>query len=287
MIYTIKHGNICAKIARCGAQLISLTDTCGEERMWNGNPEFWNRISPMLFPICGRLLNNEYKYKGKKYLMNGHGFARDLEWTEEELREDYLRLSLKESAETLAVYPFRFGLCAEFSVLENGLALKVTVTNTDDEVLPYMYGWHPGFKLYGNKSSENFIELPEAKDVNIFRLAENTFPTEIGEPYALDNQFIRIDNDEIGPADTLILRDAGYRAVLRSDASDKITEISFSNTLPVLCIWKIPVDDAAFVCIEPWSDTPADGNSDEDFESRKMERLDSGKSKIYEYKISF
>ncbi len=287
MIYTIKYGNMSAKIDRRGAQLISLTDGSGEERMWCADPKYWNRCSPMLFPICGRLVDNKYTYGGKEYEMSGHGFARDLDWCEVEVREDRLKLSISENEDTLSVYPFKFRICAEFGLTEGGLSLKVTVSNTGDEVLPYMYGWHPGFNLYGEKNSDNYIELPEAGDIKIYKLQHGSFPTTVGEAYALDNKCVRIRNEEIGPADTLIFRDAGCKTVLRTDGLDKKVVMTYSENLPVLCLWKVPDEGAGFICIEPWSDTPSDGEQAECFDTRKMSRLAAGDSAVYEYNISF
>ena len=45
--------------------------------LWNGNPDFWGKHSPVLFPIVGTLENNTYYYNGKEYQLTRHGFARN------------------------------------------------------------------------------------------------------------------------------------------------------------------------------------------------------------------
>ncbi|TMS66247.1 aldose epimerase, partial [Pseudoalteromonas sp. S1941] len=46
--------------------------------MWSGDPRFWGKKSPVLFPIVGGLKNNQYSYKGTSYTLGRHGFARDM-----------------------------------------------------------------------------------------------------------------------------------------------------------------------------------------------------------------
>ncbi|WP_236681365.1 hypothetical protein [Spiroplasma mirum] len=33
---------------------------------------------PICFPITGKLINNQYRYNGQTYSMNGHGFFRSI-----------------------------------------------------------------------------------------------------------------------------------------------------------------------------------------------------------------
>ena len=57
--------------------------------------------------------------------------------------------------------------------------------------------------------------------------------------------------------------------------------------MPYLCVWKDEFNEAKFVCLEPWSDIPADGVTPENFDTRKMSRLSKGKSESYTCKLSF
>ena len=58
-IYEIENENIKLKVDSCGAEMKSLvkkeTDT---EYLWNGDPAYWQRTSPILFPLVGRLFHN-------------------------------------------------------------------------------------------------------------------------------------------------------------------------------------------------------------------------------------
>lgn len=50
-----------------GAELNSFKNQIvNKEYIWEGNPEFWGKHSPILFPIVGGLKNDSYSYNDKK-----------------------------------------------------------------------------------------------------------------------------------------------------------------------------------------------------------------------------
>ena len=94
-----------------GAELNSLQKIENDfEYIWQGNPKYWARHSPVLFPIVGRLKNDSYFYKDKKYSLSQHGFARDKEFELLKKEHDFIEFSLKNDEETLKNYPFLFEL---------------------------------------------------------------------------------------------------------------------------------------------------------------------------------
>ena len=68
------------KTVKKGAELVSVKAN-GIEKMHDGE-SFWNRHSPVLFPIVGKLKNNRTIIEGSEYEMGQHGFARDMEFEE-------------------------------------------------------------------------------------------------------------------------------------------------------------------------------------------------------------
>ena len=96
MNFQIKNTHIAAQIDSFGAQLNSLKKTDENlEYIWQANPQYWNRHAPILFPIVGRLKDDEYFYKDKKYNMTQHGFARDCEFKLVKKEDDYLKFRLE------------------------------------------------------------------------------------------------------------------------------------------------------------------------------------------------
>lgn len=59
-------GNI--QVSTKGAELQSLIAN-GKEYLWQGDPAFWGRRAPILFPIVGRLADDTLRIEGKKYTM--------------------------------------------------------------------------------------------------------------------------------------------------------------------------------------------------------------------------
>ena len=72
----LDNGVISIEIANHGAELKSAVKN-GFEYMWCGDEKYWARTSPVLFPFVGSLKDKCYRYNGKVYSMNQHGFARD------------------------------------------------------------------------------------------------------------------------------------------------------------------------------------------------------------------
>jgi galactose mutarotase-like enzyme len=73
----IENGSISAEISLLGAELRVLRKNDGENVMWAADTDHWNRVSPNLFPIVGRLKGDQYSVDGQVYEMRQHGFARD------------------------------------------------------------------------------------------------------------------------------------------------------------------------------------------------------------------
>ena len=72
---TLSNDKVSIQIAGHGAELVSIVanDT---EYLWQADPKYWGRHSPVLFPIVGKVWNNIYRHKGHMYELGQHGFAR-------------------------------------------------------------------------------------------------------------------------------------------------------------------------------------------------------------------
>ena len=47
------------------------------EYLWQADPDYWSKHSPVLFPIVGELKDGKYTFDNKEYHLSRHGFARD------------------------------------------------------------------------------------------------------------------------------------------------------------------------------------------------------------------
>lgn len=290
MIHDLKNDKLSVRVNDFGAELISVKGVDGFEYIWYANPTYWDQHAPVLFPICGRILNGYYMYDGKKYEMSGHGFASQCAFKVVSKSDNEIILSLDSDEVTLAQYPFEFTLKARFTLLDDTLTASFTVENKDKKVMPYMFGWHPGFMLEsrgGSAIGDFSLKFDNVDKVTWYPLQHGCFCRPYGEDYAINNSEYVLNEEEIYANDTMIFTETKDRAILSSPKEKHTVDMAWSKNLPYFCIWKETDAKARFICLEPWSGTPNDGETEENFNERKMERLASGASEEYVYTIKF
>ena len=291
MNYKIQNDNLTVTVSSLGAELVSVVGKDGYEYIWqNASGEFWGGHAPLLFPHCGRILNSEYTYGGERYEMGIHGFARKMEFELVNQEADSLVFSLKPSEETKKIYPFDFELIAEYKIAENALFANFTVQNKDKKLLPYMFGWHPGFNLddkNGAKTEDFYIDFGDVEECSCYPLQNGGFVAPDSYAYSLPNGKYQLSEEENAREGTMIFVGTGNCAKLYSQKSEHGVELSYSKNIPYFCIWKWESADAKYICLEPWSDVPGDGVTPENFDTKKMSRLQAGEKASYEYSIKF
>lgn len=291
MNYKIQSNTLAVVISSLGAEMISAVGADGYEYIWqNESGEFWKSHAPILFPHCGRILNSEYTYEGKRYEMGIHGFARGMEFELVSASADKVVLSLKSNEETRKIYPFDFELTAEYRVKDNNLYANFIVKNTDKKIMPYMFGWHPGFNLdckNGETVNDFYLDFGGINECIRHPQQNGAFIAPVGVPYALTGGRYQLCEEEIATEGTLIFVGTGNTARLGTPDSTHGLEFSYSDNLPYFLIWKWPSEKAKYICLEPWSDIPGPGDAPEVFETKKMSHLNPHSAENYQYKIKF
>ena len=291
MNYKIQSNTLAVVISSLGAEMISAVGADGYEYIWqNESGEFWKSHAPILFPHCGRILNSEYTYEGKRYEMGIHGFARKQEFELVSASDCEIVLTLKSTEETKKIYPFDFELIAEYKVNGNNLYANFTVKNTDEKEMPYMFGWHPGFNLEcvdGKTTEDYYIEFDGVSECICHPLQNGAFVCPTGKPYSLPNCRYHVSEEEMAKEGTMIFVGTGSVATLSTPNAKHNVELSYSNNLPYFCIWKWESEAAKYICLEPWSDVPGPGDVPEVFETKKMSHLTPNSAENYQYKIKF
>ena len=288
MLHTIESEKLKATIDDFGAELVSAVGADGYEYIWSGK-EHWHHHAPVLFPTCGRIVNDTYTYQSKTYHMGIHGFAPKSQFEVVEKTESKLSLSIKATEETLENYPFDFVFTACFEVRENVLRVEFTVENRDDKVMPYMVGWHPGFTLdhaSGAKVVDYSLKFNTAKNLVNYPVLPTCFVSHEGIEYAVENGTYFLNEEEIYSHDSMLFTGTGERAILSAKGEKHSLDFSWSSNLPYFCIWKAPKSEAMFVCLEPWTNIPGDGR-EENFDTKELTRLPCGKSETYTYVAKF
>ena len=290
MIYTLKSESMKFAFSDIGAELISATDNSAQEFIWTAEEEIWNEHSPVLFPLCGRILGGEYTYKGNTYKMGCHGFFSSSLTEVIFYNETKIVFRLKSNEQTLKVYPFDFEVDITYTAEANKLSVRADIKNSGNEILPFMYGAHPGFNLpleQGLKFSDYKI-LFENNPITIYHQQNGPFVNPKGEKIEFKDGIMTLSSDAIRDAGTLIFSGTGNKAKLFSEHSEKNIEVSFDDQFKYLCFWKADHPKANYICIEPWTGVPSDGITPEDFETRaSMERLNPGETSTFTYEITF
>jgi len=165
-MYQISNDQLTISISARGAELQSIYHRDNhQEYLWNGDPAFWGKKSPVLFPIVGGLKNGSYTFEGNTYPMGRHGFAREKDFTVTEQSAHQIRFTLHADEQTRAIYPFDFCFSILYSLKENMLTVSYEVDNTGDKTLWFSVGAHPAFAVplvKGTEFSDHYLEFGEA-----------------------------------------------------------------------------------------------------------------------------
>jgi galactose mutarotase-like enzyme len=244
---TISNSKLSAQIKSKGAELFSLKSIKNnQEYMWEGNPDYWGKHSPVLFPIVGTLKNNSYLYNENSFQLLRHGFARDSDFELISQKSDAVVYSLKASDDSKKIFPFEFELQLSYTLLENKLIIEYTIINKDTATIPFSIGAHPAFALPNN--FENYsLEFESQETLKCFTLqddlvSDTSFDIHLKEK-KLPLTYSTFQNDAI-IFKTLKSREI---TILENDVPKlKVAFEDFKN----LGIWtKV---NAPFICIEPW-----------------------------------
>lgn len=252
-MYTLSNQDISIQIANKGAELQSIYQNLYKlEYLWNGDPLFWGKKSPVLFPIVGELKNKSYIFKGKKYTLNRHGFAREMDFKVTDHNENSVTFSIEANEKTQTVFPFPFVFSVKYTLEENIVDIRYIVKNSGTEKLFFSVGGHPAFKvpMVEETQFEDFYLLfNQNETTGRFPLDTNGLTEQAPTPL-LDNQNILHLKKKLFTADAIVLKHIKSTSVtLKSEKTPHGVKVDFKG-FPYLGIWETKGGD--FLCIEPW-----------------------------------
>lgn len=252
-LYHLSNDFLSVSISDKGAELQSIVHNSTKlEYMWSGDPDFWGKKSPVLFPIVGGLKNNSYQFNDTTYQLGRHGFARDRMFDVAQQTEDSILFSLSADAESLHLYPFRFSFLVGYRLEENNVQVTYRVENTDDREIYFSVGAHPAFAVplvAGTVFEDYYLQFSEKENTGIWPLSSEGL---------IKDEAISFfqNNDQIALRKSLFYGDALVFKSLRSTAISILSNkhahglrLTFPGFL-YMGIWS--TKDADFVCIEPW-----------------------------------
>lgn len=259
MILTLKNKYLSASIHSKGAELQKLVkNDCNY--IWEVDTNYWNKTSPVLFPIVGRLKEDTYFYEEKEYQLSRHGFARDYEFSVIHQTDTEAVFSLSYNPETLVKFPFEFELQISYSLNESCLTIGYHVKNLGISKMPFSIGAHPAFAI-PNPLQEYKLCFNKKERFESYLLEKDLFSGQT-KTITSAEECIPLEY-RLFEADALVFKNLLSSEVTLSHLNKPILKMDYSG-FPYLGIWT--KDKASFLCIEPWL-----GLADHKDTSRKIE----------------
>lgn len=241
----IKNEFLTVEILHKGAELASITKA-EENYIWDIDAKFWDKTSPILFPIVGGLKDNSYEYEGEKYQLSRHGFARDYDFELVSKTESSALFSLNYSEDTLKIYPFKFTLDIEYYLIDSQVFIHYKITNRSSRKMYYSIGAHPAFSIDG-KLEDYSLKFDQTENLLAHQLHDNLFSGELSE-INLQEKILPL-HYSLFEKDAIVLKDAATSSLTLLKNNKPRLKVNFTD-FPFLGIWT--KKDAPFICIEPW-----------------------------------
>ncbi|MBQ7708798.1 MAG: aldose 1-epimerase family protein [Bacteroidales bacterium] len=280
--------NIEFKIANHGAELQSLL-LDGREYLWHGDPKYWGRRSPILFPMVGKVFGGAFRVDGKEYSMGQHGFARDSEFVRE--GERYVLKGCP-----LEKYPYRFKLSVRYRAEGRRFYAEWEVLNVDDKDIHFQLGAHPALMLpdyHEEDPIHGYLQCFDAsgkvvKQPMLSHGLSEGYLTELPAPVPMP-----VDADGLLPItaetfaiDTFMLENGSVKSVTMLDKQKRPYLSVGSDQTEAYGIWAPHKPGCPFVCLEPWCGiTDLVGFSGELSERYLNHRLQPGEKLKFTYWI--
>ena len=254
-MHTLKNDVLTVNVSDHGAELTSIRKG-SIEYLWQADPAFWGRHSPVLFPIVGSVWEKRYRVDGREYELGQHGFARDMDFILVEASDTEVRYRLGSTPETLAKYPWPFVLEISYKLHDNKIDVIWEVSNPGPQEMFFQIGAHPAFNYpdYEPDTMERgFLSFDRSEGLECIRIkekgcvdAEPRYPLEIPQ-----DGLLPLTRETFDAIDTIMLQDSQISKVTlyRTDASPWL---SLTFDAPVVGIWSPPTRNAPFICLEPW-----------------------------------
>ena len=270
----LSNGILELEVSLRGAELRSLRRVaCPTEYLWQGDPTYWDRRSPILFPNVGKVWQDTVRVGNDAYTLHQHGFLRDMLFRKTADEDRHLAFVCDSDETSLACYPFPFRVQIDYRLLRNVLTVEWTVENTGDQPLPFQIGAHPGFNhshynpdapVHGYLSADAASPWISARCDGGFVHpipADAASPAPASEASTASNYStfpIDLPHDGLLPltnetfaCDTILEMTGRMHRITLHDADGR-PWVTVRHQMPVTAIWSPCGGRAPFVCIEPW-----------------------------------
>lgn len=218
------------------------------DRMWAGNPVLFPHVSYNV--LDGK--EGAYALEGKHYASPQHGFARRVPWQVVEQGDTHAVIEVRESAASLATYPFSFSHRLTYRLQDGRLHWEQHIVNRGTAPMPFSTGFHPYLPVpLSTKSERNqcHVRLPECRRYKALPQAAGF----TSERCAAQNLGVATDVSE-----AWFLGDFAERQVALVDPSaglQVVVDFSQNPAYRFLALWSRSSTEP-FYCVEPWTGLP-------------------------------
>ncbi len=281
-MFIIENSELKVSVAEHGAELRAVYDkNLKKDRMWSGDPAYWNRVSPVLFPIVGKLKNGYYLYNDEKYELSQHGFLRDQMFVVESQSDDQISFVFESNDELKNNYPFDYKVRITYRLEAASVIVTWEVENTGSELMYYSIGAHPAFAL--DKEKDYVFSFEQEGSIKEITLKEGL----LGGSKETKLEDIKVEAEAF--KNNAIIYEDVDSVVLKSLDNREYVKLNFAG-FPFVGLWS-PYKEgkmAPFVCIEPWLGIADEFDTNQKITDKKgIMELSSGQSDKHEYEMIF
>ncbi|WP_122641636.1 aldose 1-epimerase family protein [Luxibacter massiliensis] len=251
----LENEYLLVEIADKGAEVVKIYDKQkAVDVLWEGNPAFWKRHSPILFPNVGKNYKNTIHIQGKEYPSSQHGFARDHVFTCVKSDESQGIFLLCSNEETKKVYPFDFELYISYILEGKTLSIQWEVKNPTAEPVYFTIGGHPAFRFSGKeeRKEDYCLFFPKKEKLQYILINPESGTACVERIYELElNKGMYPLSEEMFSKDALIFDNGqiGEAWICHKDGRPYVG--LRCEGFPNFGIWS--VEGAPFICLEPWA----------------------------------
>ena len=281
-LITLKNNELKVTLSSKGAEIVSIIKD-GKEKIWQADPEVWPMHTPIMFPVCGGLKDDEFIFEGKTYNLGKHGFIRFCEFEVESADDEKVVFAYTSNEETLKQYPFDFKFKVAFTLKGADLLVEYITENTGDKAMYFSAGAHEGYAC--NEGVENYTIVFEKEEDLVSNVLEGNLlgynTVELGK----GTKELKL-KDEFFKVDALVFLNLKSRKVwLRNDTTGESFSVSFDGA-DYLLLWT--KYKAKYICIEPWFGISDFTDSNKDFVNKRgITKLGVGEVCVNTHTISF
>lgn len=287
MEYQLTNEYLTVSVKSAGAEITSVKAKDGLEYMWCGDAKYWGRHAPVLFPIVGKVVDNEYTYQGGSYALSQHGFARDSEFEVEQSDAHKITFTLHSNETTKEKYPFDFTLKLHYELSGHQVKVEYEVQNEDTKEMYFAIGGHPAFNcpMFTDETLEDYIiEFEVEEEAKKLGITPEVYLSGNVEDYKVKS--IPLSHDFFKDGVTILTGLQSKTVALKSLKHGNSVTMNIEE-LPFLGLWS-PEKGAPFVCVEPWvGHTDYITNSKEISEKKDFVKLAAGSVFKCNYEIAY